>query len=60
MAHHKVKGGELAEVGTAQYLLHRLYARCEPSILRGFERLIKIRFLAEGRGKPILLLSPGR
>jgi len=39
MAHHKVKNGELAEVGKVQYLLHSLYARCEPLILRLFCRL---------------------
>lgn len=54
MAHHKVKDGELAEVGTIQNLLQVLYARSEPLILRTFDRLIRIRFLAEGRGKPIL------
>jgi len=54
MAHHKVKDGGLAEVGAVQYLLHSLYARSEPLILRGFDRLIKVRFLSEGRGKPVL------
>lgn len=54
MAHHKVRDGELAEVGIVQYLLHSLYARYEPLILRVFDRLIRIRFLTEGRGRPIL------
>jgi NAD-dependent dihydropyrimidine dehydrogenase PreA subunit len=54
MAHLKVKDGELAEVGRIQPLLHSLYARCEPLILKVFDRLIKIGFLTEGRGKPIL------
>lgn len=54
MAHHKVKGGELAEVSMIQSLLQSLYARYEPLILRVFDRLIHIRFLTEGRGNPIL------
>jgi len=54
MAHHKVKGGELAEVSMIQSLLQSLYARYEPLILRVFDRLIHIRFLTEARGNPIL------
>jgi len=56
MAHHKVKDGELAEVGIVQPLIQSLYARYEPFILRVFDRLIKIRFLT-GRGRPILKAS---
>jgi len=56
MAHHKVKDGELVEVGIIQPLIHSFYARYEPYILRAFERLIKIRFLT-GRGRLILKAS---
>lgn len=54
MAHHKVKDGELVEVGVIQSLLQSIYARSEPLILRVFDRLLRIRFLTEGRGNPIL------
>ena len=54
MAHHKIKDGELVEVGIIQPLLQSIYARWEPLILRTFDRLIRIRFLTEGRGNPIL------
>lgn len=57
MAHHKVKDGELAEVGIIQFVLQSLYARYEPLILRVFDRLIRIRFLTEGRGRPILKVT---
>lgn len=53
MAHHVVKDGELEEVGQLQLLLHSLYAKYEPFILRIIDRTIKIGFL-RGRGKPIL------
>lgn len=54
MAHHKVKDGGLVEAGRIQILLHSLYARCEPLILKLTDRLLKTRFLSEGRGRPVL------
>jgi ferredoxin len=41
------------EVGIIQFLLHSLYVRYEPFILRVLDRLLRIHFLTEGRGKPI-------
>lgn len=48
-----VQDGKLEEVGQLQLLLHSLYAKYEPLILRVIDRIIKIGFL-RGRGKPIL------
>lgn len=54
MAHHKVKDGELAEVGIIQSRLQSLYARYEPFIIRVFDKLLRVHFLTEGMGKPFL------
>jgi len=52
MAHHRPRDGEVAEVGRIQLLLHTLYARYEPWILRVLHGTL--RFFSKVRGRPIL------
>ncbi len=54
MAHHKMTGGGLAPVGRIQLLLHTLYARYEPLILKVLDATL--RFFLKVRGRPILVL----
>jgi ferredoxin len=53
LAHHIAEDGDLEEVGHIQLLLHTLFAKYEPSILRMLDRIIKVGFF-RGRGRPIL------
>jgi len=52
MAHYRPKNGELVEVGPIQLLLHTLYARYEPQIMRAVDGTL--RFFLKVRGRPIL------
>jgi len=54
MAHHLVKGGELAEAGRIQLLLQTLYARYEPLILRVLDATL--RFFLKVKGRFILIV----
>lgn len=52
MAHHRPKNGTLAEVGPIQLLMHTLYARYEPLILRVLDGTL--RFFLRVKGRPVL------
>lgn len=52
MAHHKVKNGELVEVGKIQVMVDTFFARNEPTILKVLDATT--RFFLKIRAKPIL------
>ncbi|MGB3129901.1 MAG: hypothetical protein WBC11_09340, partial [Dehalococcoidia bacterium] len=52
MAHHRPKNGTLVEVGPIQMLLHTLYAKYEPLILRVLDGTL--RFFLKVKGRPVL------
>jgi len=52
MAHYHLKYGELVEAGRTQLLVHTLYARYEPWILKMLDGTL--RFFSRVRGRPIL------
>ena len=52
MAHHKLKGGELAESWKIQIPLTSFYVRIEPTVIRVLD--IVLRFFLKVRAKPVL------